>query len=56
MGAPDYNEQGKRKGKTKDADKSRKEELEGKKIQRIADKKGCPLFVAVINATPKGEK
>ena len=56
VGAPDYNEPGKRKGKTKDADKSRKEELEGEKIQTIADKKVCPLFVAVINATPKGEK
>ena len=55
-GPPDYNEPGKRKGKTKDADKSRKEELEGEKIQTIADKKVCPLFVAVINATPKGEK
>ena len=57
-GPPDYNEPGKRKGKTKDADKSRKEESEGEKIQTIADKKVCPFFVVVvvINATPKGEK
>ena len=35
VGAPDYNEQGKRKGKTKDADKTRKEEVEGTKKTKL---------------------
>ena len=44
------------KGKQKMLISPEKRNWRGEKIQTIADKKVCPLFVAVINATPKGEK
>ena len=43
-GPPDYNEPGKRKGKTKYADKTRKEEVEGTKKTKDSRQKGLFIF------------